>query len=66
MMKQFIHGLCNEGCSDHVQFHSPSTLQDAIDVAIEKNVFSDCFICRQHSKYSDLSNNAYKTESCYE
>lgn len=65
IIKQFIHGLCNEGWSDHVQFHSPSTLQDAIDIALEKKVFSDCFICRHHSKY-DLSNNVYSTESCSE
>ena len=29
-------------------------------------VLSDSFICWHHSKYSDLSNNAYKTESYYE
>ena len=51
IIKQCIHGLCSEGWSDHVQFHSPSTLQDAIDITLEKKVFSDCFICRLHSKY---------------
>ena len=63
IIKQFIHGLCSESWSDHVQFHSPSTLQDAIDIALEKKVFSDCFTCRQHSKY-DLANNVYSTGSC--
>ena len=66
IIQQFIHGLCNEGWSDHVQFRSPSSLQDVIDIALEKKVFCDCFICWHHNKYSDLSNNAYETESCYE
>ena len=38
-------------------------MQDTIDIALEKKVFSDCFISRQHSKY-DVAHNVYSTESC--
>ena len=42
-------------------FHCPQSLQEAIDIAIDRTTFSDCFVCEQNSKC-----NAHETELRHE
>ena len=61
IIKQFINGLGIKGWSDHVMYHCPQSLQEAIDIAIDRTTFSDCFVCEQNSKC-----NAHATELRHE
>ena len=65
IIKQFINGLGIKDWSEHVLFHCPCSLQEAIDIAIERKTFSDCHVCRQNSKYN-LFHNVHATEPRYD
>ena len=56
IIKQFINGLGIKDWSEHVLFHCPCSLQEAIDITIERKTFSDCNVCRQNSKYNLFHN----------
>ena len=61
IIKHVINGFGFKGWSDHVMFHCPQSLQEAIDIAIDSTTFSDCFVCEQNSKC-----NAHETELRHE
>ena len=42
-------------------FHCPQSLQEAIDIAMDRTKFSDCFVCEQNSKC-----NAHETKLRHE
>lgn len=60
-----MNGLGIKGWSDHVQFHYSRSLQEAIDIAIERLTFNDCSVCRQNSKYN-LSSTVHTIELRHE
>lgn len=65
IVQQFIKGLGIKNWSDHVLFHCPHTLQEAIDIALERKTFNGCDICSQHYKYniSDICSNLPRCNS---
>ena len=47
IIKKFIHGLSVKGWSNHVLFHYPQSIHEAIEIAIGSKTFNDCHYCLQ-------------------
>ena len=47
IIKQFIYGLNIKGLSNHVLFHCPQSIHEAIEIAIGRKTFNDCHYCLQ-------------------
>ena len=59
IIKWFIYGLCIKGWSNHVLFHCPQSIREAIETAIGRRTFNDCNYCLQPESSTIVHNNSY-------
>lgn len=57
IVKQFICGLQNAGWSEHIVCHKPETLQEAIDIALERKKFKNCLVCSNCCSFNTTHEN---------
>ena len=62
IIKQFIYGLGIKGWSNHVLFHCPQSIHEAIEIAIGRKTFNDCHYCLQQESSAIVhdNSNSYK------
>ena len=59
IIKQFIHGLGIKGWSNHVLFHCPQSIHEAIEIAIGRKTFNDCHYCLQQESSTIAHDKSY-------